>query len=153
MTNPLRLHRQLLLYRIMNKSDLGGITAYGHAIDGGYLGSWEEWYNLFFAVASGAKTAPYDTMAERPQINGIVISGVKPITGYDIYDRYGGSYFRISGDAGDDIEINGIYRGTLGDNGKALIGGVIDVGKTIIKIGGTTKEIDTPYFGLYRVSK
>ena len=135
------------------KNDFGAITAYGMAKDGGYTGTYEEWYLLFLAIAAGVTTAPYDTMAERPQINDIVISGDKSTSYYDIYDRYGGSYFRISGNAGDDIEINGKYRGTLDDTGKALIGGVMDVGITTIKIGETVKEIDTPYFGLYRVSK
>lgn len=132
---------------------LGALTAYGHAKEGGYTGTQEEWYNLFLLIVSGSLDVPYDTFAERPLINDITVTGNKTFADYDIYDRFGGSYFRIKGNAGDSVEINGVDRGVLDDDGKALLGGVMEVGTTTIKIGDTEKVIDTPYFGLYRVSK
>ena len=35
------------------KNDFGATTAYGMAKDGGYAGTYEEWYLLFLAVAAG----------------------------------------------------------------------------------------------------
>lgn len=137
----------------MTTSDLGAVTAYGNAKNGGYTGTREEWYNLFLLIVSGSTDVPYDAFAERPQINGITVSGDMTLSHYDIYDKDGGSYFRITGNAGDVVEINGINRGTLDSTGHALIGGIIDVGTTTIKIGNVTKSVETPYFGLYRVSK
>ena len=137
----------------MTNSDLGATTAYGIAKDGGYTGTWEEWHNLLFLIISGGGDVPYDTFAERPLINDITVTGDQTLSYYEIYDRYGGSYFRITGNAGDSVVINGVNNGVLDNNGRALIGGIMDVGTTTIKIGNVTKQIETPYFGLYRVSK
>lgn len=137
----------------MVRDDLGATTAYGQAKAGGYTGTKEEWYNAFFEIISGDPKAPYDVFSDRPKINGITVSGDRTLSHYGIYDIDGGSYFRITGSAGDAVEINGVSKGNLDSTGHALIGGIIDVGTTIIKIGNVTKNIDTPYFGLYRVTK
>lgn len=136
----------------MNDKDLGATTAYGIAKEGGYTGTEEEWYNLFLAIINGELDAPYDTFAERPYINGVLVTGNKNTNDYGLWDIYGGSYFRITGAPDDVIKINGVECGTVGSDGKALIGGIMEVGTTTVQIGNTTKEIETPYFGIYKVS-
>ena len=136
----------------MNVKDIGATTAYGMAKQGGYTGTQEEWYNLFLAIINGELDAPYDTFSERPYINGVLVTGNKSLDDYGLLDKYGGSYFRITGTPNDIIKINGVECGIVGSDGTALIGGILEVGTTTVQVGSTTKEIETPYFGIYKVS-
>lgn len=133
----------------MKQDDLGVTTAYGAAVHGGYTGKWQQWYDLFLSIIHGEINIDYDAMEDKPSINGVVISGDHTLNYYKVYE-IGGSTLRATGNVGEKVTVNGVEVGEIGNDGKAQIDGIIDIGTWTVEVGSKTVEIEVPYYGIYK---